>query len=247
MGLVCPADVDSIVGLWDLFVWLSLGLTMHSLFRLIYKNTKKDDYSAVASVAMFMPNEQLYHALTFFMMMTGCYANWRVYTCENWNDNPVGHALFFFWTLAMGLTHLGWITYDMSIFGALMFFVSMMFSICNIVFAWPHDFYSVIIHFILCFLCFGLCVVHLYLYANRKDYSEKVKKFRDFWEDRKQARLERDLDAAEEQASGTGEPLLTEEAKLMSESEAPKLSQIRQRSTAAQKSGDFFPVIHNGQ
>jgi len=248
MAVTCPADLDSVEGLFDFFVWICLGLTMHSLFRLIYKHTKRDDYSAVSSIAMFLPNEQLYHLLTFFMMMLGCYANWRVYTCEDWDANGVGHALFFFWTLALGMTHLGWITYDMTIFGAIMFFVSVLLAICNIVFAWPHDFFAVVIHFVLCGLGFVLCVLHLYIYANRKNYQKQVKIFREFWEKNKKKRLERDMDAAQQDETPESQPLVLEDSvgvKGTTDGQIPSESRMRQRAVNSKKpeESDMFPSV----
>lgn len=205
MVAVCPADLLTVVHGWDLLVWLSFGLTFHALFRLIYKHTNRDEYEAVATITRNLPGEQLYHLITLSMLIAGCYANWRVYTCENWDGNGVGHGLFFFWVIAITSSILGWIRYDLSILGAAIWLIVSILSVVNIIFAWPHDFYSVTIHFLLTGVSIVITFLHFWVYTKRASIRTQVVE----WEQTVQKNREAAVNNSVEQVSSAPQEVST--------------------------------------
>lgn len=197
----CPADLATLSGLFDLFVWASLGLTMHSIFRIMYKARNARTYDSIATVSGFV-GEQFYHLMTTLFVLFGCYANWRVYTCADWDSNGVGHGIFFFWTLAYGLTHLGWLSFSMIPFGAVMWVVTTLLGVANIVFSWKYDDYATGIHFALTIVAAAISIFHFYILGNRVLYYTEAKTFKAEWEKKEKSDSDLNVETPSDEPSG---------------------------------------------
>ena len=88
----CPIQLLTYVDAWGIKEWAALGFA--GLLPTYYL-WDRDWYDYVAARTIGLPG-RLVSILMVLLTMAGTFASWRLWRCDNWNEDPVPLALYFF-------------------------------------------------------------------------------------------------------------------------------------------------------